>query len=375
MRVFLQAIYGQVFLGAYIMRRGYQALPPRKAGRVIFFAFFVVEWLLYFMGFFFYKDLSDPVLHFIMLICNTWYIASFYLTLGLIALDLVRLSNRIRAWYPNIIKRHWNCTKMLLFVVFVLSVTGLMIRGYHNAIHPAVRQIHIHIDKEMGGRDSLTIVMMSDWHIGEFVRKQHVQRFVELANAEHPDLIVIAGDILDYEVRQAEKQHIEEDLQQLKAPLGVYMVLGNHEYRANRFAKISWLEKTGATLLIDSVVMPDSTFYLIGRDDLVNSGRASMETLLTGVDKSKPVIVVEHQPVHVNDLIDHQCDLGLYGHTHNGQYWPFSLLLKWVFEFPYGYFSKGSSHIYVSSGIGFAGQPYRVGTRSEMVYISMNNEQ
>ena len=372
MRVFLQAIYGQIILNAYIFRRGYQALPAQKTVRISYILFFVVELLLYFTGYFFYKDLPDQILSPIMLICNTWYIASIYFTLGLIVLDLIRLSNRLRPWYPEILKKHWKTVKLSLFSVFVLSVAGLMIQGYQNAIYPVVRHVHIHIPKVTEGRDSLTIALMSDLHIGECIGKKNVRRFVELCNAEQPDLVVIAGDIMDYESRQASRERIEEDLQQLKAPLGVYMVLGNHEYRANRLAKLHWLEQTGGIVLIDSVAMPDTTFYLIGRDDDVNEKRASLETLMQGVDITKPVIVVEHQPGFVREAIDNACDLGLYGHTHNGQYWPFPLLLKLVFEFPYGYFSKGNTHIYVSSGIGFAGPPYRVGTRSELVVLHIS---
>jgi len=384
MRFYLQAIFGQILLNTYIFRRGYKALPPKKAVRLPFMLFFVVELLLYFTGYFFYKDLPDPVLHFIMLVCLTWYIASIYLSLGLLLLDLTKLFNRfirricsgkkrfkiltILLSYALTILR--SCKKKsVLFGLLIVFVVALMIKAYHNAIYPVVRHVHIHIPKVMEGRDSLTIVLMSDLHIGEFVRKQHVQRYVGLCNAEHPDMVVIAGDMTDYEVRYARNERIEDDFQQLQAPLGVYMTLGNHEYRANRFAKLRWLEQTGGVLLIDSVVMPDSTFYLIGRDDLTNPKRASLESLMQGVDLSKPVIVVDHQPVSVRETIEKTCDLGLFGHTHNGQYWPFPLFLKFMFEFPYGYFDGANTHIYVSSGIGFAGPPYRIGTRSELVVL------
>jgi len=369
MKVFLQAIYGQIFLNAYIFRRGYQALPPKKMIRMPFILLFIIELLLYFIGYFFYKDLPDSVLHPVMLICNTWYISSIYFTLGLLVLDLIRLSHRLRPWYPGILQKNWLTVKLALLPVFIFAVAGLMIQGYYHAIYPVVRHVNIHIPKVVEGRDSLTIALMSDLHIGESVGKRNVQRFVELCNAEHPDLVVIAGDVMDYESRHARNEHIEEDLQRLHAPVGVYMMLGNHEYRANRFAKLRWLEKTGGILLIDSVAIPDSTFYLIGRDDLTNGKRASLESLMQGLDLTKPVIVVDHQPVSARETIDNACDLGLFGHTHNGQYWPFPLLLKFVFEFPYGYFFKGNTHIYVSSGIGFAGPPYRVGTRSELVVL------
>ena len=372
MKVFLNAIFGQILINAYIIWRGYQALPPKRTLRTPFIFFFVLELLLYFTGYSFYKDLPDPVLHFIMLICNSWYIASIYIALGLFLLDLIRLSNRIRPWFPEILKKHWSAIKLSLFPVFILCITGLMIQGYQHANYPVVRHVTIHIPKVAEGRDSLTIVLMSDLHIGEFIGKKNVQRFVELCNAENPDLVVLAGDIMDYESRHAEKQRIEDDLQRLNAPLGVYLVLGNHEYRANRFAKLRWLAKTGGILLLDSVAMPDSAFYLIGRDDVINVQRASLETLMQGLDLTKPVIVVEHQPVFAGEAVENECDLALYGHTHNGQYWPVPHLLKLVFEFPYGYFTKGSSQIYVSSGIGFAGAPYRVGTRSELVVLHVS---
>ena len=374
MRFFLQAIYGQLFLNAYIIRRGYQALSPKRMCRRIFVLCFIIELLLYFTGFFFYKDLPDNILLPIMLVCNTWYIASMYIAMGLLGLDLVRFIIKKCRWHSLYIDKHQTKIKLSLFIIFVFVVTGMMIKAYHNAVYPVVRHVDIHIPKVLEGRDSLTIVLMSDLHIGEAIGKKQVQRFVELCNAEHPDLIVIAGDILDYESRFAEKARIEEDLQRLNAPLGVYMTLGNHEYRANRFAKLRWIEKTGGILLVDSTVMPDSTFYLIGRDDATNLGRVSLESLMQGVDLSKPVIVVDHQPTFAQDVINNQCDVGLFGHTHNGQYWPFPLLFKLVYEFSYGYFLRENTHLYVSSGIGFAGPPYRIGTRSELVVIQLRIE-
>ena len=151
--------------------------------------------------------------------------------------------------------------------------------------------------------------------------------------------------------------------------MGVYAVNGNHEYRANRFAKQRWIRQTGATLLIDSVAQPDSTFYLIGRDDFVNRKRRGLHSLLKGVDTHKPLIVLDHQPQFFSESVMNGIDLTLCGHTHNGQFWPYPLVMKLVYECPYGYYRKASSQFYVSSGIGFAGPPYRVGTRSELVVL------
>lgn len=258
MKVFIQSIVAQLLLNPYIFWRGYQAIPPKKSCRIPFIAFFVIELAIYFFGFFFRNELPDEVIITIQYICNTWYIASIYITLSLLALEVLRLSNRWWPWFPKWIKEHWSQTKLTLLGLIVMGVTGLMIHAYHVVAYPVVKDVYLTLPKGSSSRDSMTVVMMSDLHIGEVIGKKMVQRYVALSNAQQPDMVVMVGDIMDYESRFAEKEHIEDDLQQLKAPLGVYIVYGNHEYRANRHAKYRWLKKTGATLLIDSVAMPDS---------------------------------------------------------------------------------------------------------------------
>lgn len=369
MKVFIQSIVAQLLLNPYIFWRGYQAIPPKKSCRIPFIAFFVIELAIYFFGFFFRNELPDEVIITIQYICNTWYIASIYITLSLLALEVLRLSNRWWPWFPKWIKEHWSQTKLTLLGLIVMGVTGLMIHAYHVVAYPVVKDVYLTLPKGSSSRDSMTVVMMSDLHIGEVIGKKMVQRYVALSNAQQPDMVVMVGDIMDYESRFAEKEHIEDDLQQLKAPLGVYIVYGNHEYRANRHAKYRWLKKTGATLLIDSVAMPDSSFYLIGRDDYINKKRKTLHTLMEDVDKSKPIIVLDHQPWSFAEMVMNEVDLGLHGHTHNGQLWPYPLLMKFIYECPYGYARKGSTQFYVSSGIGIAGPPYRVGTVSELVVL------
>lgn len=370
MRVFLQSIVAQLLLNPYIFWRGRQALPDKKSWHLPYTLLFVAEISLYLVGFFFHKELPDSMMISILSICNSWYIASIYITLLLLLLELVQLSNRRLQWYPDWIKRHWKETKLTLFLLTCVAIPLLMAVAYRTVMNPQVTHVHLSLPKEAGDhRDSLTLVMMSDLHIGEVIGKEMVQKYVALSNAQHPDLVVLVGDIMDYESRFAEKAHIEEDLKQLQAPMGMYMVYGNHEYRANRHAKYRWLQKTGGTLLIDAVAMPDSAFYLVGRDDFINKRRLPLQQLMQGLDKSKPIIVLDHQPWSLAEMVMNGVDVGLHGHTHNGQIWPYSLLLKLVFETPYGLGQKGPMHYYVSSGIGVAGMPYRVGTLSELVVL------
>jgi len=371
MQVFLQSIFGQILFSSYILWRGRQALPKKKSVQIPFMLVLILEIVVFFTGYLFHDYLSDNIFIPLMLICNTWYIASMYVTISLLILELFRVVNKRWAWYPMFINLYWSRTKVALFAVVTIGIAVLMIFGYNNVRYPSVQHVYITIPKAAEGRDSLTIVMTSDWHIGEMIRKKQVQHIVQLCNEQNPDMTVIVGDIIDYEMRFAEKEQIEDDLRELKAPLGVYMVLGNHEYRANRYAKLRWIEKTGITLLTDSVIMPpDSSFYLIGRDDYINhKNRASVTTLMQDVDTIKPVILLDHQPNRLNEIAMNRVDLSLHGHTHNGQVWPNSLFLNLVYECSYGYYRKGDTQFFISSGVGSAGPPYRIGTRSEIVVL------
>ena len=376
MRVFLQSIFGQIIFSLYILWRGHQALPKKKRWQIPFVLAFVLEIAIFFTGFLFHNYLPDKVFVPLMMICNTWYIASLYLSIGLLVLDCFYLINKRWAWFPMLVNLYWDKTKIFLFFFFTFGITGLMISGSRNVRYPSVQHVFLTIPKYAEGRDSLTIVLASDWHIGEMIGKKSVRYAVDLCNQQNPDLIVITGDLIDYELRFAERQNIEEDLQQLKAKLGVYMTLGNHEYRASPFAKIRWIEKAGITLLTDSVIAPpDSSFYIIGRDDFVNHrNRASVHTLMQRVDTLKPVILLDHQPNRLNETAMNQVDLALYGHTHNGQVWPYSLLLHLIYECPYGYYNKGKTHYFITSGVGCAGPPYRIGTHSEIVVLHLRFE-
>jgi predicted MPP superfamily phosphohydrolase len=358
------------------MWRGGQALPPKKRYRLPFYIILILEILVFFTGYIFHKSLPDSILIPLMFVCNTWYIASLYITITLLLLELFRFINKHWAWYPMMINLYWDKTKVVLFFIVTISIVILMIHGYHNAMSPKVQHVYITIPKKMEGRDSLTVVLTSDWHIGEMIQKKQVQRNVQLVNEQNPDMILVGGDIIDYDIRIAEREHIDEDFRQLKAPLGVFAILGNHEYRANRFAKLKWIEQAGMTLLIDSVYCPpDSSFYLIGRDDYVNhKNRATLTSLMEMVDMEKPIILMDHQPNRLNEIAMHNIDLSLHGHTHNGQVWPSPLFLHLVFECPYGYYRKGNTQFFVSSGIGFAGPPYRIGTSSEIVVLHLRFE-
>jgi predicted MPP superfamily phosphohydrolase len=358
-RVFLLSIFGQVFLGGIICRWAWSYLPRRGWGRRLLLGVFALEWTVFFAGYLFHHLLPDTWMLPLMLVCNTWYVLLIYfLPVPLILYPLRFVDERWRG-------------KLRTGLAFsaLAGIAALLFEGYGRVAYPCVRHLHLTVPKSVQGLDSLKIVLISDLHIGEIVGKEWLRRYVQLSNAEQPDIVVLAGDIVDYEVRFAQAMHAEQELNQLYAPLGTYIIYGNHEYRANHIAKQRWLHSLGATVLVDSVASPDSLFFLIGRDDFINPRRKPLHALMQPLDRSKPLIVLDHQPNTLNESAMNGADLCLHGHTHNGQLWPASLLLRLTYECPYGYYRKGGTQYFVSAGIGIAGQPYRVGTRSELVVL------
>lgn len=372
MKVFLQSIFAQILFTAYIALRGYQALPPRKSVRIPFVAAIAGEVSLYFFGYLFRNELPDQIMTTIQYICNTWYIASIYIVMMLVAFDMLRLTNKLFKIFPQWIHDHYTRVKRILFAVVCAVTTGLMIWGYHNVTNPVVRNVYITIPKQAKGIDSMTIAMVSDIHLGEVVNRKLFEKQVALINSLHPDMVVMVGDIIDYDMHYPKKEHMEEVFRQIVAPMGVYAVKGNHEYRANYIDKEKWLRSTGITLLTDSVAMPDSAFYLVGREDRVNVKRKSLNTLLTDVDKTLPVIVLDHQPEAWGEMLMNGIDLGLHGHTHDGQIWPYKYVIEAVHKHAYGYYREGNTQFYTSAGIGVAGPPYRIGTRSEVILLHIH---
>lgn len=194
--------------------------------------------------------------------------------------------------------------------------------------------------------------------------------------AQKPDLILLVGDIIDYDVRSVKMQNMQEEFHRLKAPLGVYASTGNHEYirlkDEEHEAKIKWLsEEAGLTVLRDKGVMVDSMLYIVGREDDKCENRKPLAQIMKDVDKNYPVIVMNHEPHNLNEEVENGADIALYGHTHNGQIFPNNILIKFLYELGYGYEKRENTHIYVSSGLGLAGPQYRIGTKSEIAVLNV----
>ena len=137
---------------------------------------------------------------------------------------------------------------------------------------------------------------------------------------------------------------------------------------------VKYLREHGIQMIRDSAVLVDDSFYIVGRDDrdkprFTGRERKPLSDIMANVDRSYPVILMDHQPFNLSKTVEQGVDLQLSGHTHHGQLWPFNYITKAIYELSWGYKKIGETHFYVSSGFGSWGPPIRLGNRPEIVVI------
>lgn len=248
----------------------------------------------------------------------------------------------------------------------------LLIYGTYNAYSPIVRTYKLTVERKQAKRDSLRIAMASDMHFGTLSGKSHLNRLVAKINGLQPDLILFPGDIIDDDPLPFLKKKMGEQLKQLHAPLGIYGVLGNHEYYGKMIPTfLKEMNRIGIHILMDEKVTIDETIRLIGRKDQTDGARLTIPDLLENENNHLPIIMMDHQPSQLETAMNDGIDVILSGHTHRGQMAPNHLITKKIFELDWGYKKKRQLHAIVSSGFGFWGPPIRIGSRSEIVSIEI----
>lgn len=291
-------------------------------------------------------------------IVTSWVIYLLYAVMLFLCIDLLRLVPILRPY----LEPSWSLVAGV-WIVFVLIFTY----GSYKYRHKERIALDISLAKPLA--KPLKVLVLSDMHLGYTIGKGELAEWVRLINAEKPDLVLIAGDMVDGDTRPLIADGVAEVLNQIEAP--VYACLGNHEYIDGEALEQRFLRGTKVQVLRDSVALYDNSLYIVGRDDRSNPLRLSTAQLVHSLDKSKPIILLDHQPYHLEESEAAGIDLQLSGHTHRGQVFPINLLVDRMYEVAHGYKQRGKTHYYVSSGIGIWGGKYRIGTQSEYVVLTL----
>jgi len=224
---------------AYIFIRAKQALKVKSLGVKIFLT--VLFWIcaLSFFGTMLTRNLEMPVFisHSMYTIGTSWLIFTLYMALFLLLFDILKLFKVVYKY------------RFYLSLVFTLGLLGCGVYNYH---HPETNVVSILTNKRYEDTpQAIKIVAISDVHLGNGTGKPALKKYVEMINAQHPDLILISGDLIDNSVVPLYTENMAEELANLKAPMGIYMVLGNHEYISGIDESIRYIKSTQIQLLRD----------------------------------------------------------------------------------------------------------------------------
>ena len=218
--------------------------------------------------------------------------------------------------------------------------------------------------------EGLRIAFLSDFHLGPWVGRRQVSRSVEMANSLRPDLIILGGDYISH--RRKYIAPCARVLGRLRAPMGVYAVLGNHDHWVDAPATTRALEQVGIHILTNRGEEISPGLYLAGIDDWW--ARPDLERAFAGAGKGDCVILVSHNPDAILDRRARRADLILSGHTHGGQVavvGPLLVASEYGRRHPRGLHRVDDSQIYITTGVGNGFPPLRLFCRPEVALITL----
>jgi predicted MPP superfamily phosphohydrolase len=257
----------------------------------------------------------------------------------------------------------------------VVAALGTTAYGLHEAAMPTVTPVTVTSPQLPEGFDGLRVALVTDLHVGPVRDASFTQRVVDEVNAQRPDVVVLGGDLVDGKVSQV--SDALAPLADLKAPLGVFAVSGNHEFISQEAD--AWLkhwETLGITVLRNENVAlrrQSDTIRIAGVHDETGTGAdaADVDGALGSAPPGGFTILVAHQPRQALDAQGRGIDLQLSGHTHGGQVWPFRYAVRLQQPVIDGLQTVGDVPVLTSRGAGAWGPPVRVLAPPEIPLVTL----
>ena len=328
---------------------------------------FTLGYVLLTINAIFSRSLS-PLLPHALVKASAWleglWVAFGYYTLlfSIIHLVLWLLSKLIHINLP------FGKIALITLVASCLTVTF----GSLRAFTPVVRTEEILTSKLPAGT-SYRLVLLSDVHLGRILGRSYAQQLVQRVNHLEPDAVLIAGDLIDEKIAYVEAENSLEALSHFRAPKGVYLAFGNHEYIDNPLRWQQLVEAHGIKVLVNASTIIDGQLKITGLNDFrYSKGKSpkAIKALARENDKYYSVLM-DHQPRRMRGAAQLGYDLYLSGHTHTGQLFPNRQITKRMYQLDYGRKEFGQLTAITSSGYGFWGPPVRTEKEPEIVLITV----
>lgn len=344
-----------------------------KISPLVFWIIFWVLALSYIISMFLNKFISPNLTNFLYLIGSYWMGLLMYTLLTFPIIGIINIIISKSHLSNNLTDKYYIYQTILIALVFIIITTI----GSFNAKNSYVTSFDIDIDKP-SFKEPVNVIMVSDIHLGNIIKNKKLSNMVKEINDLNPDIVIIAGDIIDSDIKPFLNTNMGREFSKIKSTYGTYATLGNHDLMTKAEKQIvRILEENSVKVLRDESILINDSLYIIGRDDITinrfsENDRASLLDLTHNLDKSKALIVIDHNPKYINESLNANIDLQLSGHTHKGQIAPGNLVTNKMFEIDYGYLKKDNLNVVVSSGYGTWGPPIRIGSRSEIVQMNLH---
>ncbi len=349
---------------------------------LMFFGFFVLQLVGPVGGRVFFSQLKEQYDMTLLVFVLNWisYAAFGVMSLLVFYCLLTDIGSLVWKW-THLPSDPINFDRRVLFGVGVATLITTIL-GVRQAIAgPVVRRVDIPLRNLPKSFHGFKIVQISDLHVGPTIGREYTQNVVNIANSLQADLIALTGDFVDGTV---------DDLRvgiapiaQLKSYHGTFFVTGNHENYWNAAAWMTEFARLGATVLVNEhqlITRDGHSIVLAGVTDYSTKSSTTMVQAsdpikaLQGAPAGLTRILLAHQPASYVMAHHAGFDLQLSGHTHAGQYFPFSLMIRFFQKFYKGLNRYENLWVYVNSGTGYWGPPLRTGVPSEITLITLRTE-
>ncbi|MEZ5010889.1 MAG: metallophosphoesterase [Bacteroidales bacterium] len=368
--LFVFIIYFSV--NSYIFIKGYRALQDHF-NLALFSIIYITVALTFIAGKILERTHSSVLADILNVVGGFWLAFMLYAFLLLLVSDIGIMAGRLSG---IITAENLKIARFYSFTGTLIVASIIILAGFINSVNPVVKRYDLDITREGLPTESARIVAISDIHLGSVVRKRSLRTLSRIIMDNNPNLIFFLGDMVDGEINPVLRDDL---LGSLSLPLEgneTFALTGNHEFIGDAPRTIPYIKERGLTLLMDEVAQLESGIQVVGRIDrdsyrFAGKKRKDLGELLSLTDPTLPVIVLDHQPPYKREEVTGEFDLMLSGHTHNGQMWPFSYIVKSLFRNSHGHTVDGRRNYIVSSGYGTWGPRVRIGSRSEVVVIDL----
>lgn len=317
-------------------------------------------------------DGSNPVTQQLSKVAD--YLLPFYLYLFLFVLlfDLFLLFNILFRLVSKEVRRTFLFRFYTLLVIIVLSA-AVVAGGVINLNTIRVSRYRIAVPKGNSPLNGLRVTFVADFHIQQKTNPHFVEQFVRKANALKPDIMLYGGDIVEGRDENRISEVILSALRKVQTKYGAFGVPGNHESYGSR-GDGTFYEKAHITLLQDTLLDIDGSFYLAGRNDERDRQRKSANEILQNNPGGLPIILLDHRPTRLQEVSRTPVNVQFSGHTHNGQLFPINFYINSLYELSWGYKKIRNTHFFVTSGLRLWGPPVKTSGKSEIMLVDITFE-